>query len=169
MKLRADQSAIPKQIPTFSSSLLSPPLRKMQKVLRRNLLSRNQALRNARAKDKRAFKKELVEYHRDLSNREKALGNNVRTERKNRREDWMLGPLAPQRDIGDERAVYGTQSHLALRHPTIPEKERDKYFNFAVGDRAVVTRGPFRGRIGEITAIREHERRVEMKGINEAC
>ncbi len=139
----------------------------MQKVLRRSLLARNQALRRARKLDKKELKKEQHEFHRDRITSEKAMRGYVKSERKNRREDWMLGPLAPQRDVGDLRGSYGTMSLQSLQEPKIPERERPKYINFAVGDRVCVVRGRARGKISEIRKINEDSLTVELnEGVN---
>ena len=139
----------------------------MQKVLRRSLLARNQALRKARKLDKKELKKEQHEFHRDRIMNEKALREYVKSERKNRREDWMLGPLAPQRDVGAQKGSYGTMSLQSLREPKIPERERPEYINFAVGDRVSVVRGRAMGKISEIRKINQDSLTVDLDdGVN---
>jgi large subunit ribosomal protein L24 len=138
----------------------------MQKVLRRSLLARNQALRKTRRNDKIELKKEVKEFHRDRVMRDKALRGYVKAERTARREDWFLGPLAPQRDVGDQKGIYGTMSPMAMRQPQVPERHREKYINFAVGDRVVVVRGRSKGKITEIKNVDAEAMTVGVEGIN---
>lgn len=98
--------------------------------------------------------------------KEKAIRGYVKTERKTRREDWLLGPLAPQRDVGVKKGVYGTMDPFALRDPTIPIKQRAAYINFAVGDRVCIFRGREKGRIGRIVTINEEQEMVDVEGMN---
>jgi large subunit ribosomal protein L24 len=138
----------------------------MQKVLRRSLLARNQSLRKTRRLDKKELKKEEKEFHRDRVMREKALRGYVKAERTARREDWFLGPLAPQRDVGDQKGIYGTMSPMAIRQPKLPERQREEYINFAVGDRVVVVRGRSKGRITDIKTIDAEAITVGLEGVN---
>jgi large subunit ribosomal protein L24 len=138
----------------------------MQKVLRRSLLARNQSLRKTRRLDKKELKKEEKEFHRDRIMREKALRGYVKAERTARREDWFLGPLAPQRDVGDQKGIYGTMSPMAIRQPKLPERRREKYTNFAVGDKVVVVRGRSKGRIMDVKTVDAEAMTVGLEGMN---
>src|SRR3954447_24083244 len=138
----------------------------MQRVLRRSLLARNQSLSKNRRLDKQALKREEKEFHRERVMRDKALRGYVKAERIARREDWFLGPLAPQRDVGDQKGIYGTMSPMAIRQPKLPERQRERYINFAVGDRVVVVRGRSKGRITDIKTIDAEAMTVGLEGVN---
>jgi large subunit ribosomal protein L24 len=138
----------------------------MQKVLRRSLLARNQALRKTRRDDKKELKRAVKEFQRDRIMRDKTLRGYVTAERSARREDWLLGPLAPQRDVGDQKGLYGTMNPMAVRQPKVPERQRPEYLNFAVGDRVVVVRGRPKGKISEIKTINEEAMTVTLEGLN---
>ena len=157
----------PTPYPNFSSGL-PLHLSTMQKVLRRALLARNQTLRAKRAAAKKEAKEEERDFHRTRIMRDKALRGYVKAERTARREDWVLGPLAPQRDVGDQKGVYGTMSAFAMQPLTLPERRQDKYVNFAVGDRAVVVRGRARGKIAYIYTINTEAMKVCLDVINTA-
>ena len=139
----------------------------MQKVLRRSLLARNQALKKGRKLDKIELKKEKQNYLRESVVRQRAVNSSIKDERKTRREDWISGPLAPQRNVGAAKGIYGTLDMEGSRIPTIPEKQRDKYINFAVGDRVCAVRGRDRGRIGEITEVDAGKMTVTVEGLNQ--
>jgi large subunit ribosomal protein L24 len=138
----------------------------MQKVLRRSLLARNQALRKTRRDDKKELKRAVKEFHRDRIMRDKTLRGYVKAERSARREDWFLGPLAPQRDVGDQKGIYGTMDPMAMLQPKVPQRHRPEYLNFAVGDRVVVVRGRSKGRISDIKTIDEVALTVSLEGMN---
>ena len=139
----------------------------MQKVLRRSLLARNQALKKARKLEHQEFKKEKQNSLRESVVRQRVVNSFIKDERKTRREDWISGPLAPQRNAGAAKGIYGTLNMEASRIPTIPEKQREKYINFTVGDRVCAVRGRNRGRIGEITEVDAGRMTVTVEGFNQ--
>src|SRR5947207_10555487 len=138
----------------------------MQKVIRRTALAKGQAKRKARiaaAKDRRqqckADFRERVALQRNL------LDETIE-ERKNRREDWMRGPLAPRRDVGDRHGVYGTVSSQRLRIPKVQPDQKSKYINIAPGDRVCVVRGRDRGKIGKVLRVDADTESVTIDGLN---
>ncbi|EGD91357.1 hypothetical protein H112_01161 [Trichophyton rubrum D6] len=138
----------------------------MEKVLRRAALASNQAKRKAKAvleKDRRnklqGDLKEKFAYNRSLL--DEAI-----EERKNRREDWLKGPLAPRRNFGDRDVLYGTVTTNRLRMPKVPEAKRVKYVTFAPGDRVCMVRGRDKGKIGKILQVDEESQSVTVEGVN---
>ncbi|KAK2842921.1 hypothetical protein FQN49_005984 [Arthroderma sp. PD_2] len=138
----------------------------MDKVLRRAALASKQAKRKAGAtlaKDRHdKFKADLREkfaYNRNLL--DEAI-----EERKNRREDWLKGPLAPRRNVGERDILYGTISTNRLRLPKVPEAKRLKYVTFAPGDRVCMVRGRDKGKIGKILQVDEDSQSVTVEGVN---
>ncbi|EOD50098.1 putative kow motif domain protein [Neofusicoccum parvum UCRNP2] len=138
----------------------------MQKVIQRTAMAKRQATRKAKkatemekAFDKRQIRKELQQI--------KALANRTIVDaRKHRREDWLLGPLAPRRDVGEWREKWGT---IDARRTQLPAVDPDKKLElppFAEGDRVVLLRGRDKGRIGEIREFDEDSQTVRVKGLN---
>jgi large subunit ribosomal protein L24 len=104
------------------------------------------------------------------------------------REDWKLGPLRPNRAVGDEVSTYGTLDQDAIRRPLIPArivKERNekrekrgeepeypmvvddkKYFHIVVDDRVTVIRGREKGKIGIVGEVLEGSHEVIIKDLN---
>lgn len=138
----------------------------MQKVLRRNLLARNQALKRQRreTEEKLNQTKRKIRQEHVSSTRLKTLSINA--ERRNRREDWVLGPLAPNRVAGKDGGGYGMLAFQVIQVPTVLKTKREKYFNFAKDDRVVVVKGTSRGKIGKVTKVDEEKQTVELDGIN---
>ncbi|EEQ28271.1 hypothetical protein McanMca71_006554 [Microsporum canis] len=138
----------------------------MEKVLRRAALASNQAKRKAKVvleKDRRnklrGDLKEKFAYNRSLL--DEAI-----EERKNRREDWLKGPLAPRRNIGERDILYGTISTNRLRLPKVPESKRVKYVTLAPGDRVCMVRGRDKGKIGKVLQVDEESQSVTVEGVN---
>lgn len=139
---------------------------KMQKVIRRTALARNQAQRkailNAKAAKREDFKNALRE--RFAFNR--AEIDRIRDERQRRQDDWMRGPLAPQRDAGLEGKSFGALSPESINLPKVPEHLRRKYINIAAGDRVVVTKGRDKGKISEVARVDPESESVTVKDLN---
>jgi large subunit ribosomal protein L24 len=138
----------------------------MQKALRRSLLVRNQSLKRERRLDEKKLKDEVRQFWNDKIITGRAQRSNIKAERKHRREDWVLGPLAPNRLAGHDAGSYGMLDRRSLRHPVIPERSREKYFNFAINDRAVIVKGREKGKIGRIREIDEKNSTVILADIN---
>lgn len=105
----------------------------------------------------------------------------LREERQHRREDWMLGPLAPNRDSGVSRNVVGTIDPQLRQIPEVLEPvanvlkaQKHKFTgtsmagNVVVHDRVVVVAGPerLRGLIGEVIDIDNEKHTLRLKNIN---
>jgi large subunit ribosomal protein L24 len=109
-----------------------------------------------------------------------------RTALKVAREDWKLGPLRPNRAVGDDK--YGALDNEGLRRPQIPVKvwkhfnevrekkglepsyplvvDDKKYFHIVKDDRVVVLRGREAGKIGVVQDLNKSSHEVFIKGIN---
>jgi|TARA_R110002003_G_scaffold448_12_gene19909 large subunit ribosomal protein L24 len=106
----------------------------------------------------------------------------------NAREDWQLGPLRPNRAIGDNAQKYGALTAQQVQKPDIPvhtQRNRNearvkkgldpeyplvvedkKYFHIKTLDRVVVVNGPEKGKIGVVQDVVERTHEVIVKGIN---
>ena len=139
----------------------------MQKVLRAT----------ARAKTQAQRKHAAVEAHNRIVNRrlrineQKSIDEERRTlikaARTARREDWLMGPLAPRRDVGDAKDTYGTVSPRQLRAPV---KENGTWKDWCIrkDDRVVLVapRHPDRGKIGKVLSVREEAEECTVEGLN---
>ena len=139
----------------------------MQKALRRTLLARNQALRRERADAKKVLDKEKREQRAESMIHARFEAQKIREERKARREDWMLGPLAPNRMAGKRSESYGLVDGRTIRRPELLKQDREKYLGIAVGDRVAVIKGRERGKIAPVESIDESRGTVVLKNTNE--
>jgi large subunit ribosomal protein L24 len=150
----------------------------MQKVVRRTILAEKQAARRlAKRKDKnmRDWAKSTREQV-NLTRRQQT--DDIKKARANRREDYELGPLAPKRDVGDMKEVYGTlQGNRVKGQPIDPRKIaevlKDVGYNnmwrtvvFVVGDRVVLLEGKDKGKIGIINNIDVPRGECTVEGLN---
>ena len=106
----------------------------------------------------------------------KQIKDDLHAARKNRREDWELGPLAPRREtakLNDAgRTFYGS---VAMDRNSVntklSKKELDErtawaggiqFLNLTAGDRVVVIEGPYKGRIAPIKRVIKANAQVQL-------
>ena len=141
----------------------------MEKVIRRTALARNQAkrkvIRSEKARDKTAHKRfvqQSIIYNNVFEGYNKAA-------RQARQEDWLRGPLAPRRDVGDATYTFGALPMDIVNGVPRPKRLRAEYVNFAQGDRVCCIRGKDKGAIGEVLSVDEKAETVQVAGMNEVC
>lgn len=142
----------------------------MQKLLKRTAqaekqVARRKALRkniNKRAEEQQDFKKRMTA----VTDANRALI----AARRNRREDYELGPLAPRRDtpVRDANHAFWGSINLGRSMTELGWKQRNLACKWAggvqhlcvkVGDRVAIMQGPDKGKIGTVRSI------VETQGI----
>lgn len=143
----------------------------MQKILRINAQARKQAVKEARLAVQKKQKKADKNYWDYQHYAARSLGQRSRAEKKARREDWLAGPLAPDRDSGLERGAIGSLPPQALHVITRPDVKTKHHLsgnrpNIVTGDRVVVIKGRHQGSIGEVVEANKDEGSVTLKGIN---
>lgn len=165
----------------------------MQKTVRINLQARKNLLKQTRKSKVAAAKHEWNQYHLQKNVTERTARRYVKEERANRREDWILGPLAPNRNIGNSKGTFGTIDVEMIQSPMVPRqvkaapkrpgydamdwegKHKNIAFtgdtivgNVAVDDRVVVVHGPERikGMIGTVLSVDEDREELRIQNIN---
>jgi large subunit ribosomal protein L24 len=150
------------------------PLCKMQKVIRRTILAEKQAARRLEKKrdtNDREWRKSNRE--QNTSNR-KDVTKEIKKRRAERREDWELGPLAPRRDVGDQKDTFGTVSGQRTRGPIIEYGKRKevlesvggRYPTLVKGDRVVLLEGRDKGKIGTVMSTDRSRAECKVEGLN---
>jgi large subunit ribosomal protein L24 len=87
----------------------------MQKVLRINLNARHTALKKTRKKllfNTRKAEKEYEQWQLRADAKQKEY---VKDERLHRREDWIKGPLAPDRNTGLKKGRLGAMDSIMMQ------------------------------------------------------
>ncbi|KAL9108638.1 MAG: hypothetical protein Q9227_006584 [Pyrenula ochraceoflavens] len=138
----------------------------MQKVLRQQILTRNQGLKRAKDRSIRKSRADASEYRAADIHRLRGNAANIRAERKHRREDWFMGALAPNREYGNNVGSYGTVEPENSQAPTVPPEKRVKFVNFAYGDRVVMIDGREKGKIGEVRKVDRETQTVTCDALN---
>lgn len=147
----------------------------MQKLLRRTAQAEKQA---ARRKAKRNDSLKRATQNLDFRKRMGAVRDanlSLNAARLRRREDWELGPLAPQRDTpirGQDGSYWGSLS-LTRTMTELPDKQvalackwagGKKYLCIKPGDRVAIMQGPDKGKIGTVRSIEEKEGAAILEG-----
>jgi len=165
----------------------------MQKTVRINLQARKNLLKQNHKSKNAAAKKEWNQYHLQKNVTENKARQYVKEERANRREDWILGPLAPNRNVGTNKGTFGTVDVDLIQSPAVPKqvkarpvragydatdwegKHKSSAFtgdtivgNVVVGDRVVVVHGPerIRGVIGPVLSVDYEREELRIENVN---
>lgn len=107
---------------------------------------------------------------------------------RNAKEDWQLGPLRPNRAVGEGAEKYGALTALQMQKPEIPtrtQKNRNevrerkgleleyplvvddkKYFPIVKDDRVVILKGRDKGKIGVVSDIIDRTHEIIVRGLN---
>lgn len=165
----------------------------MQKTVRINLQARKNLLKQTQKSKLGQAKQEWSQYHLQKQVTERKARQYVKEERANRREDWILGPLAPNRNVGTSKGTFGTVDTELIQSPLIPKpvmakpkrvgydasdyEGQDKKLaftgdtivgNVVVGDRVVVVHGPerIRGVIGTVQNVDLQREELRIDNVN---
>lgn len=85
-----------------------------------------------------------------------------------RQEDWLLGPLAPRRDLGSLKSTYGTVSQRLVKGV----EKLGKIHNYCIteGDRVVIVGDLLeRGMIGTVNKVNRRAETCKILGFNMVC
>lgn len=140
----------------------------MEKVLRATDRAKTQAQRKLLAQRASVAHGKRIKNKGAERQASKDIYSTIITARAMQREDWLLGPVAPRRDVGSSKYTYGTITPRMLR-----TGETTDYHDYCIeqGDRVVVVGKEFRdrGKIGKVTKIVAKEKRCCIEGINLVC
>ncbi|OJD31003.1 kow motif domain protein [Diplodia corticola] len=138
----------------------------MQKAIQRTAMAKRQAARKSqkatemeKAFDRRSNRKELQQI-------KTATNRAIADAKLRRREDWLRGPLAPRRDVGEWREKFATVDTRRAQLPDADPYLKDQLSPFAEGDRVVILKGRDKGKIGEVNEVDEDSRTVRIKDLN---
>ncbi|KAF2467046.1 uncharacterized protein BDR25DRAFT_267852 [Lindgomyces ingoldianus] len=92
----------------------------------------------------------------------------LKTARQNLIEDWKLGPLRPNRAVGENKEKFGALEREQMGRPQLPNhmKFKEELLPFKPDDRVVVIRGPEKGKIGVIQRVNRDTNEVVVKDVN---
>jgi len=140
----------------------------MQKIAQRAKAAQRQANRRLQ-KDKDHIERGKAYQRRTEAQRVRQYNSSLIVDaRKNRQEDWALGPLAPRRDVGDKADSYGSVPIFNFQLPDKNPNVRPKWFHIAEYDRVVVVRGRDKGKIGIVNEVNKEKVTVQVRDMNMA-
>lgn len=149
----------------------------MQKLLRRTAQAKAQASRRTKndATKIRTESRKIRQYQ--YTNFNRAVLRDVKAAQVARREDHLLGPLAPRRDVGSKRDTYGTAEARMVRGPGIKGIAVEKggrpeaWTGIKEGDRVVVVGKGVRdwGKVGVVREVRANQGQCAVEGVNLVC
>ena len=138
----------------------------MQKVIRRTALAERQAARRAKVRKSKFDSEKRILDLQDSILRRRSVLQTLKDARIARREDWQLGPLAPRRDVGEQRDTYGASDTRLLRGPELPKSEQMKFWPIVAGDRVVIMDGRDKGKIGTVRSTDKVRSELTVEGLN---
>lgn len=142
----------------------------MHKIVRATTRAKTQARRKiAIEKAKNKIIENVIRRDQEKS-RGREIRSMVHAARSARREDWMLGPLAPRRNVGEMKDVYGT---VGIRQLRGVEKGEGRWKDWCIreGDRVAVigAKQRDRGKIGIVKDVIEKSEECTIQGFNLVC
>ncbi|KAK8130221.1 KOW domain-containing protein domain-containing protein [Apiospora kogelbergensis] len=150
----------------------------MQKILKRVATAERVAAKRKATRDRLHFNKDRKEEEYGLKSQAHIVAHDIGRAKQAIRDDWRLGPLAPNSHTGEAAAQYGAISEIRYKNPTALRKEQKearcawlggyKNLNLAAGDRVVLLHGPEKGRIGRVQDINHDDASVVVEGLNKS-
>ena len=138
----------------------------MQKLIKRTEQAKRVAERQMKKRKEHMLKAESWERNQSRIRLNRANNGLIRDARKNRKEDWATGALAPRRDVGDQAETYASINMYNSMLPEIDPEKRLKWFHIHEGDRVVVMKGRERGKIAKVTNLDKEKNSVTVKDVN---
>ena len=141
----------------------------MEKVIRATDRAKTQARRRLLAQRAQVAYERRTKDQKTAAIVSRHVHSDIRTARATQREDWLLGPLAPRRDVGSLQDTYGTIH--ANRTRGVREKGDQQDYCIEKGDRVVVVGKEFRdrGKIGKVLSVDVKHNQCKIDDINLVC
>ena len=140
----------------------------MQKVIQRTKAAQRQAVRRLQKEKEHIERGQAYNRRQEAQRVRKYNSSLIADARKNRKEDWALGPLAPRRDVGDNADSYGSVPIFNFQLPDKNPNVRPKWFHISEGDRVVVVKGREKGKIGIVNDLNKEKVSVQVRDVNVA-
>jgi large subunit ribosomal protein L24 len=141
----------------------------MQRILKRAATLHKQEARKIAAKKRTEFKAERFNLRRQTKGQREMVVEQIVAARDAQREDWKLGPLAPNRRYGREGEAFGGIDRDAITPLPLPEDLQIKDWNIVEGDRVVILRGLDKGQIGRVKQLHKESNSLSVEGLNMVC
>lgn len=143
----------------------------MKKIVAQTAEAQRNAANRAKRKSISEFRRAQAERRRETKTALQGVVRDLRAARIRRREDWDLGFMAPLRNIDGQMTHAATEGARMTMTQPLKAWEIEarcawaggsQYLNIRVGDRVVVTEGPFKGVIDKINKINMETATVQL-------
>lgn len=148
----------------------------MQKILKRVATAERVASKRKAVRQKQASGLDRHDEEREKVYQKSEIAKDFARAKRAIKDDWHLGPLAPNISIGELGVTHGAISEARYQMSgQLRDHQKEarcawlggaKSLNLAVGDRVVLLDGPDKGRIGKISDIQKHNMEVVVDGLN---
>ena len=138
----------------------------MQKIAQRTEQAQRAAVRRLQKKRQHVLNAESWERNETKKRLVKANSKLIVDARKNRKEAWAAGALAPRQDVGEKAISYGTMDYFNMIPSEKDPEDRLPWYHIVEGDRVVVTKGRDKGRIGTLQEMIKERNSVSIKNVN---
>ncbi|ORY64098.1 uncharacterized protein BCR38DRAFT_434005 [Pseudomassariella vexata] len=148
----------------------------MQKVFRRVATAERQAAKRTADRQRVAILHEKLSNKGSKGYQRRAAREDIIKAKNAIKNDWHLGPLAPNNFKGDLADTYGAISETRYKlNGALREEDRQArcawldgatHLNLAQGDRVVLLEGPDKGKIGQVKDIHPDTCDVVVEGLN---
>ncbi|KAF2490956.1 hypothetical protein BU16DRAFT_530537 [Lophium mytilinum] len=140
----------------------------MQRILRRAATLHQQEARKIAAKKRTEFVAERLQLRSQKKQQRALQVEQLKFARDAHRQDWRLGPLAPNRNYGTDGDTFGGVDRNAVSPLPLPESLQIKDWNIVEGDRVVLLRGLDKGEIGIVKQLLRDTNHLIVNQLNMA-
>ncbi|KAI0137288.1 KOW domain-containing protein [Xylariales sp. AK1849] len=150
----------------------------MQKILKRVATAERVASKRKATRDKQAFNKHRFEERDEVNYQRSQMAQDIGRAKQAIKDDWHLGPMAPNIHYGELGATHGAISEARYQMAgTLRDKQREarcawlggaRNLNLTVGDRVVLLEGPDKGKIGKVAEVQKENMEIVVGGLNKA-
>jgi large subunit ribosomal protein L24 len=151
----------------------------MQKILRRVATAERVVARRRAKRDTQIEGRTRRREKQQNSEQLESVRLDIDRARKQFKDDFKLGPIAPNYYVGEHAKTYGAIAQSRYQPGVILRREQlearckwlggSKFMNLAVGDRVVVLEGPDKGKIGKVNALDKEAAVCVVEGLNKVC
>lgn len=151
---------------------------KMQKILKRVATAERVAAKRKATRDWQAWKKERFNEQDEVKYQRSQIALDFGRAKQAIKDDWYLGPNAPNINVGENGSTHGTISEARYQmSATLKDHQKEarcewlggaKNLNLVEGDRVVLLEGPDKGKIGKITTVQQDKMEVVVEGLNKS-
>lgn len=151
----------------------------MQKILKRVATAERVTAKRKAARDRQAWNKNRFAERDEVKYQRSQIAADFGRAKKAIKDDWFLGPNAPNINVGENGPTHGAISEARYQMSvTLKDHQKEarcawlggaRNLNLTEGDRVVLLEGPDKGKIGKISDVQKDKMEVIVEGLNKVC